>query len=810
MKKWLLGLGAFFFTTNFFAQNLVEITQNSVIDVKQSSLASMDVNGDGKLDLYISGVDSNGDVVHAFYLNNGYGTFIEDNSYITDVVALSGGSAAVLNDLLLISGKDANDQGVVKLYRFNGTTYVETTNVFQGITTGKAAFIDYDGDGSIDIFIGGENGNTAISSFYKNDGSDVFTAVPFATVAPMKKGDFVFGQFSNSGNQTDLFYTGINTTTNDTLSYIYTYNAGNYELVSDTLVGYVNARVMTHNFSSATYKDVIVSGIEKTTLMQYVNAFIFNANGYVQQAIVSQNYTGGDIAIADFDMDSNDDVIATGKRDIDQTIKSQLLLATPSGSTLGSFFTNDATTSLEGLFDGRILAFDFENDGDVDLIITGENADGESDTRLYRNINVCNATTGIDVVEACEEFVWINGQTYMASNNTATFTLPYANVWGCDSIVTLNLAIKAKSHIQDDRGTICDSLTWINGQNITQTTSGLEYIAGTNVAGCDSIITLNVVIKHSTFVDYNITECNQYQWVDGNGQTYTHSQNNVLYYIGPNSQGCDSLARLNLVINTPIVRVDNVTACMEYTWIDGNTYTNNNSTATYHVGTASNGCDSIAKLNLVISNILLGHDYVETCQPYTWIDGHTYYDSTTTVTHTIPSMNGCDSIVTLHLTFNHIDTDLIIVNGVPHVVPMDDATYQWMNCETNQLIAGATDTIFEPHSKGKYACIVTYKQCSDTSSCYNYGYTSVNDLDDLGPFISVYPNPSEGEVTVQVADVFDWVEVGVYDVAGQQIRAEEKMSATSKEIALHHLPKGVYLVKINTNLGTTQERIVVR
>lgn len=45
------------------------------------------------------------------------------------------------------------------------------------------------------------------------------------------------------------------------------------------------------------------------------------------------------------------------------------------------------------------------------------------------------------------------------------------------------------------------------------------------------------------------------------------------------------------------------TACHSYIWIDGNTYTSNNNTATYHiVGGTVNGCDSIVTLNLTIIN----------------------------------------------------------------------------------------------------------------------------------------------------------------------------------------------------------------
>lgn len=49
------------------------------------------------------------------------------------------------------------------------------------------------------------------------------------------------------------------------------------------------------------------------------------------------------------------------------------------------------------------------------------------------------ATESVDVQYAENSFTWIDGQTYYASNNTATFTL--TNVNGCDSLIFLDLTI---------------------------------------------------------------------------------------------------------------------------------------------------------------------------------------------------------------------------------------------------------------------------------------------------------------------------------------------------------------------------------
>jgi hypothetical protein len=53
---------------------------------------------------------------------------------------------------------------------------------------------------------------------------------------------------------------------------------------------------------------------------------------------------------------------------------------------------------------------------------------------------VGNITASVtDIVDACDSYTWIDGNTYTSSNNTSTHTLINAN--GCDSVVTLDLTI---------------------------------------------------------------------------------------------------------------------------------------------------------------------------------------------------------------------------------------------------------------------------------------------------------------------------------------------------------------------------------
>ena len=91
--------------------------------------------------------------------------------------------------------------------------------------------------------------------------------------------------------------------------------------------------------------------------------------------------------------------------------------------------------------------------------------------------------------------------------------------------------------------------------------------------------------------------------------------------------------------------------CDSFTWIDGNTYTASNNTAIYTLTNAL-GCDSILKLNLVINESNFVIDTQFAIESYTWIDGVTYTESNSTSTYTLTNINNCDSVITLNLIIN--------------------------------------------------------------------------------------------------------------------------------------------------------------
>jgi PDZ domain-containing secreted protein len=105
--------------------------------------------------------------------------------------------------------------------------------------------------------------------------------------------------------------------------------------------------------------------------------------------------------------------------------------------------------------------------------------------------------------------------------------------------------------------------------------------------------------------------------------------------------------------------LNNITACDNYTWIDGITYTASNNTATYTLSNAV-GCDSVVNLDLIINNSSSGTDVVTARDSLTWIDGITYTASNNTATYTLSNAVGCDSVVSLDLIINNSSSGTVV------------------------------------------------------------------------------------------------------------------------------------------------------
>ncbi len=179
----------------------------------------------------------------------------------------------------------------------------------------------------------------------------------------------------------------------------------------------------------------------------------------------------------------------------------------------------------------------------------------------------------------------------------------------------------------------------------TQVGAGTYYVLATN-AGCSANGSVVVMINNSNSGSENVTACDSYTW-PANTTTYTSSGSYTTTLT--NAVGCDSVATLNLTINYSNSGSENVTACDSYTWpANTTTYASSGSyTATL---TNAAGCDSIATLNLTINSVDNGATQIDDLTidanavgaTYQWLDCDDNYSILTGETSQsfIASING--------------------------------------------------------------------------------------------------------------------------------------------------------------------------
>ena len=339
------------------------------------------------------------------------------------------------------------------------------------------------------------------------------------------------------------------------------------------------------------------------------------------------------------------------------------------------------------------------------------------------------------------------------------------------------------------------------------TTSGVYQDTIANFNGCDSIITINVsILQPAQFTDVQ-SSCGPYTWVDG--ITYTSSNNSATYtYTGGAANGCDSIITLDLTVNNAVSSTQTISACGSFHWINGNTYTSNNNSATYtYVGGAANGCDSTVTLDLTILNPASSTQTVSACDSYMWIDGNTYTSNNNSATYTYVggAANGCDSIVSLDLTINTVETG-VTQNNTTLTANASAAQYQWLDCSNNfAVIPSENGQSFTAVNNGFYAVEVTENGCTDTSACYEITGIGLHENDGL-EFL-VYPNPTDQNITIRNLSHSPIEKIEIRNQLGQLVPFEANYR---EEVDVRfNLAEGVYTVVIHTSRGTITRKIVV-
>lgn len=312
---------------------------------------SADINGDGKKDLYGSGVGS-GSPRTSLVLGNGDGTFDNENLIPT---GLASGSSTVEDfngdnkaDLVLANAGNSN----ISIFTGDGTGKFGPTNYTLSNTNPLAITVgDFNNDNKPDV----ATANRGVSVLL-NDGMGGL-GLPTHYTTPINPNTIVNADFNNDG-KLDLLTLNFNNGNGDAnfSAFLGTMQGSFGTAINSTVLSCSNGRSMTvFNYDGDSFPDVAVGCPAGVTIMQGIgNGAFFRA------LVITGGFTRG-VTSGDFNGDGKIDIAASGSWTGGEGITT--LLSNGNG-TFEQGQTYFAGNSLGGLTKG-----DFNGDDKLDIAV---------------------------------------------------------------------------------------------------------------------------------------------------------------------------------------------------------------------------------------------------------------------------------------------------------------------------------------------------------------------------------------------------------------------------------------------------------
>jgi hypothetical protein len=368
-----------------FAQLFTEVPPPSDFEgVNLGAIAFADVDGDEDTDVLITGLDNSADPITNLYRNDGSGNYTPvlntpfENVFFS-ALAFSDVDGDGDSDVLLTG--DNTDDRIAKLYLNDGIgNFTEVMGTpFAGVSEGSVAFADIDGDADDDVLITGFSSSGRSTKLFTNDGLGNFTEVMGTPFDAVSRSAVAFSDVDGDGDN-DVLITG-NISGLQGMAKLYTNDgAGNFtEVMNTPFEGVFESSIAFSDVDGDEDNDVLITGENDFGVfgILYANDGTGNFSEVVGSPFAS--VFNGAVAFSDIDNDGDSDVIITGENDAEKVVE----LYTNDGA---GNFTEVANTNFERVAFGTSAAFfDADGDGYDDLLITGRNDSFDRTAKLYLN-----------------------------------------------------------------------------------------------------------------------------------------------------------------------------------------------------------------------------------------------------------------------------------------------------------------------------------------------------------------------------------------------------------------------------------------
>ncbi len=372
IKKILLPVFAFFVATASFSQGFTFVDAG-MVSVGRSSVAWGDYDNDGDLDALITGDHGTGPYVAAVYRNDA-GIFININAGLTGIYnsAVAWGDYDNDGDLDIVAcGRNSTDSKTY-IYKNNNGSFLRLEAGLPDIgSDGAVAWGDYDGDGDLDLLIAG-----AYSCRIYNNNAGAFADINAGL--PLVSNCWVdWGDFDNDGDL-DVFVMGDRG--GILISAIYRNTEGVFtEMPQAGIVALAGGSSAWYDYDQDRDLDLLITGFNENLEPQTT---IYRNMGNMEFVDTYPGLIGASLGTAawgDYNNDGKADILLSG-----QNAGCGILSSLVYRNDGNNQFT-DINAPLDGAERGSAAWGDYNNDGYLDILVSGVTGAGTPGTRLYSN-----------------------------------------------------------------------------------------------------------------------------------------------------------------------------------------------------------------------------------------------------------------------------------------------------------------------------------------------------------------------------------------------------------------------------------------
>ncbi len=287
---------------------------------------------------------------------------------------------------VLLTGYVSSTKSISRIYRNNSGNFAVADSSLTGASF-SSAWADYDNDGDLDVLLGGSNATI----LYRNDGGR-FVDVR-ASLSNLKAGSAAWGDYNNDGTL-DLALTGY---------------VGNPPAATDYSVLYHNIKgVFVYDFTSSLYGvyessiawgdydndgdlDFLLTGDTSHLVGASFSSLYRNRVGVLSKDSTNNvtSVSSSSVAWGDYDGDGDLDIMLTGGQYVPGSNSSPRAEVYRND---GNRFSQRYFPDVKGVFQSAAAWGDYDNDGNLDILITGYETPGPV-AKIYRNTG-----TGFTVV----------------------------------------------------------------------------------------------------------------------------------------------------------------------------------------------------------------------------------------------------------------------------------------------------------------------------------------------------------------------------------------------------------------------------